>query len=132
MRYLLVLLLFFSFISLSNDYTFESWQSNGKDCRLKFDKIPSENWDGVSELPLSVKDVSSIFRNWASENLEETESANAVSFNLASVAPEGLEQNYWVFKIGYVVFNKNVPSNFFNRKLVIELSGKVIVPKCGL
>ena len=132
MRYLLVLLTLFSFVSLSNDYTFDTWQSNGKKCNLTFDKVPTKNWDGMSELPLSVKEVSSIFRNWASKNLEKTEKAHAVSFNLSSVALEGMGNNYWVFKVGYVVFNHNVPSTYFNRKLAIELTGKVIQPKCGL
>ena len=132
MRYLLFLLILLPFFSLSNNFTFETWPSNSNTCTLGFDNHPTKNWDAVSKPPLSIKEVSLIFHNWASTNLTASEKGHAVSFNLASVSVKGLKESYWLYKVGYVVFNKNIPSNNFNRKLAIDLSGNIILPKCGL
>ena len=132
MRSLLIMLAFVSFTSLGDGFVFDSWNSKGQTCTLKFTEAPSLNWDGVSDLPLTIKEVDAIFHNWALSNLQGTEKAHVVSFNLSSVAPKGLDNNYWIFKIGYVVFNGSIPSKNFNRKLVIDLTGKVIEHKCGL
>ncbi|CAM4188021.1 hypothetical protein [Pseudoalteromonas byunsanensis] len=132
MRNFLVLLLLFSSVSFSSEGEFERWTVKGEKCVFKLQVPPSVNWDTESELPISFKDVSAVFKNWANANLSNGEKAHATSYNLASVAPEGASHNYWVFKVGYVVFNSGLPVQDFNRKVVIDLSGKVISPVCGL
>ncbi|WP_189620516.1 hypothetical protein [Psychrosphaera saromensis] len=132
MRLLLVILTFISFNSLADGFVFDSWSSKGKSCMFQFIAPPNLNWNGDSDLPLTIKEVDTIFQKWALGNLKGNEKAHVVSFNLSSVAPEGLKNNYWIFKVGYVVFNGNVPSKQFNRKLVIDLTGKVIEPICRL
>ncbi|ESP91114.1 hypothetical protein [Pseudoalteromonas luteoviolacea] len=132
MRNLLVLLLLFSSASFSSEGVFERWTAKGKECFFKFQIPPSVNWDGESELPISIKGINTAFKNWTNANLSSGEEAHVTNYNLASVFSEEATTNYWVYKVGYVVFNNGSPTQNFNRKVVIDLSGKVITPVCGL
>lgn len=131
MRNILVFLIFLPFYSIGNGFVFESWKTQGKNCVLKFEQVPSQNWDGKSEVPLSIAEANAAFQKWASSSLPKTHKAHVVSFNFSSVAPENLSSNFWVYKIGYVVFENNIPASNFNRKLAIDLAAKVIEPECS-
>ncbi|WP_024607370.1 hypothetical protein [Pseudoalteromonas sp. C1] len=112
-------------------YTFESWPENGKHCEFSFDSAPTINWDGTSELPISFLNVQSIFNDWIKVNLKPTEEAHPTSFDLATVAADGLDTSYWVFKVRFVVFKNGQPSAMFNRRVAIDMAGKVIEAQCG-
>lgn len=131
MRIILVLLILLPFHSIGNGYVFESWETRGSTCVLKFAHAPSQNWDGKSEVPLSIDEVNAAFQKWALSNLPNTQKAHVVSFNFSSVAPENLDSNFWVYKIGYVVFENDIPASDFNRKLAIDLASVIIEPECG-
>ncbi|SEB03356.1 hypothetical protein [Alkalimonas amylolytica] len=116
----------------ANQYVFETWVENMTQCALKFDAEPNIHWDGKSELPISFQQVQAIFSSWAESNLVAGEAAHVTSYELASVAADGLAMNHWVFKIKYVVFENNVPSASFNRKVALNLSGQIIEADCGI
>jgi hypothetical protein len=113
-------------------HTFDSWTENGKRCELSFKSAPSIKWDAKSELPIPFLSVKSIFNDWIKENLKPAEVAHPTNFDLASVAAEGLDTSYWVFKIRYVVFENEQPSIKFNRKVAVDMSGKIIESQCGV
>lgn len=131
MRNILVFLILLPFHSIGNGYVFESWETRGSTCVLKFDHSPSQNWYGNSEVPLSIAEANAVFQKWALSSLPKTQKAHVVSFNFSSVAPENLNSNFWMYKIGYVVFENNIPASNFNRKLAIDLASVVIEPECG-
>ncbi|TMO42234.1 hypothetical protein [Pseudoalteromonas ruthenica] len=131
MRNILIFLMLLPFHSIGSDYVFESWETRGSTCVFKFAHSPSQNWDGKSEVPLSINQVNAAFQKWALSSLPKTQMAHVVSFNFSSVAPKNLDSNFWVYKIGYVVFENNIPASNFNRKLVIDLASVVIEPECG-
>jgi len=133
MKYL-VFFLFFSFGNFvdAEQYVFESWTEDGKNCTLQFESEPTTNWDGKSELPLPFSDIALKFDDWVTTTIKSSEEAHAVSFNFATVATDGLESAYWIFKIGYVVFENGQPATRFNRKVAIDLSGKVMEAVCEI
>ncbi|MEN3158688.1 hypothetical protein ABC502_09925 [Alkalimonas sp. NCh-2] len=115
----------------ANQQAFEIWSENMTQCTLGFDAEPKVHWDGKSALPISFKQIQAIFSSWAENNLTATEVAHVTSYELASVAAKGLEMNHWVFKIKYVVFESDVPSVSFNRKIAVDLTGQIIEAECG-
>ncbi|GGD62885.1 hypothetical protein GCM10011357_17720 [Lacimicrobium alkaliphilum] len=128
----LTLFLAISATAIASEYTFESWSNSGNRCVLQFSSVPDVNWDGKSKLPLSIEDVREIFNDWTKRALASNEQAHVTGYDLSSVVADGIAQNYWVFKIRYTVFSNNEPSETFNRKVAIDLSGRVIEAKCGI
>ncbi len=128
----LTLFLAISATAIASEYTFESWSNSGSKCVLQFSSAPKINWDGQSKLPLSIEDVRVIFNDWAKKTLASSEQAHVTAYDLSSVVADGMTQNYWVFKVRYTVFNNSEPSETFNRKVAIDLSGRIIEAKCDI
>ena len=127
-----VFLLIMHTATIASEHIFESWTEKGKSCVLQFKNAPEVNWDGKSELPLTFQKVRSIFNDWAKKTLAPNEEAHVTNYDLSSVAAVGFNQGFWVFKIRYVVFKNNIPTNTFNRRVAINLTGNVIEAICGI